>query len=156
MEINNLKQVTKDLEKFKKAFGDELLMAASERTKQFAQDLYASLKDQLETIVVKSESKSKDPIVARIDTQLVIEQPDPKKPITNISIQTNSKAERNAIIAGCHGTGMGISQEVLSLLADKTGADLTEKDKKDLSDFYIDPSNADTKFEKRFEKGVIK
>ena len=59
MEINNLKQVTKDLEKFKKAFGDELLMAASEHTKQFAQDLYASLKDQFETIVVKSESKSK-------------------------------------------------------------------------------------------------
>lgn len=156
MEINNLKQVTKDLNKFKKEFNDELLMAASEKVKQFTQELYASLKDRLETIVVKSESKTKKPIVAQINTQLVFTQPDLKKPITEISIQADSKAERNAIIAGCHGTGLSISQEVLSVIAQKTGEDLTESDKKDLSDFYIDPSNVDIRFQKRLEKGLIK
>jgi hypothetical protein len=156
MIFNNTAAVKKSLDKFKKEFDIEEKKAANEFVKQKANELYESLKDQFETMVIRSESKTQKPIVATIDTQLNFEQKEPDKPITHVFIDAKNAIERDAVITICHGTGMRIKQEVLNLVAAKTGSAIEEKDKKDLSDFYVDPSNADTKFVKRMEKAVSK
>lgn len=153
--MSNVDEVKKTLAKFQKEFDAEVLEHALQQTEDFAKETYNDLKNQFETIVVRSESKKK-PVVAKVDTNIEITRAKDNKS-TTINITAASKLEKDVVTTVCHGTGMRIRPDIVNFVAAKSGAAVADSQTPaKLGDLYIDPSNADTKFLKRIEKALIK
>lgn len=166
--MSNESEVKEQARKFLAALNDpttkerkQLLEEAKKQIRGAAEEVYKDVKDSLEKIVIHSEDKAKQPMIAQIPTELKFVD----QGIANLTIQcvTQSKLEAEIVQANSSGTGLKVRQDMLNYVAGKTGAK-AEDDQADqkaggaggikISKYYFDPSNAIVRFEKRFEKKV--
>lgn len=120
-------------------------------SKQEVINLYFEYKKKLETAVLLSDDKTKQPIVITIASGILVEVDLQNNKIkANISIVPMSGAtvEQKILIAGWHGTGIGISDDIKEFIINKV-----QNIKSDaLAGYYFDPSNADILFYNQVER----
>lgn len=147
--MSNVEEVKKQLAKLEKEINDVALEQGFKQIEQATKRLYSSLKPQLETVVVRSDDKNSKPLIATVDTDLEFKRNNNE---LEINIVTDSKLERDTLIAANHGTGLNIRKDILNYIMTKTKATVSDEGGAKISKYYIDPTNGDTKFEKRLEK----
>ena len=137
---NTIKKMSDDeLDKFLKAKKQEVI------------DLYFEFKGKLEKAVLLSDDKTKKPIIITVATGIYVDlKIEKNKIITNISIEpiNGSNVEKMILIAGWHGTAMGINKEIMSFIGVQSPTISTAA----LSSYYFTPSDADTLYTNQVER----
>lgn len=142
---------TDDAPKIIKKMSDEELDKFLKAKKQEVIDLYFEFKGKLEKAVLLSDDKTKKPIIITVATGIYADlRIEKNKIIADISIVpiSGSNVEKMILIAGWHGTAMGINKEIVNFI----GVQSPGLDTSTLGGYYFAPSDADTLYYNQVER----
>jgi len=142
----------KNLKKFKEQFIQECCDAALDKVENYINDVYQTNKTEIEKVTVLSEDKNEAPVVSSVSTQITFKRSKAQnKNILHVEMGGVNRMDKDALTASWHGTGLHIRSDILEYIfgkAQKQSTPTTEEGQtqQEMGKYYIDPSNADTRF----------